>query len=61
MKINENLFKTVFLHTRSVPNVDFGAIYVVFIHFVILSGFCMILYDFTWFWIDFEGKINEKE
>ena len=62
MKINGNLFKTVFLPTRYVPNVDFGASFGVFCAFcVILNGFCMILFDFTWFWVDFDSKINENE
>ena len=55
----------MFLPIHSVPNVDFGANYRVFCTFyVILNELCMILYEFTWFWIDFEGKsmkMNEKQ
>ena len=62
MKINENMVKTVFLPTRNVPDDDFGANFGFFYSFcVILRGCCMILNDFTWFWVDFEGKINENE
>ena len=51
----------MFLHCRSVPNVDFGASYEVSRTFcVILIGFHMILYNFTWFWIGFEGKSMEN-